>query len=191
MSAYESRAWRSLVEQAQKPASDAGRYEALPEGEKARLRSVADRAGRTVKKMPGADQLVNGLDAATQKALAGLHVIFIERGLHSVRPTAIFGTFAKEGVTVSSYDDIRDLDLQYCDQTVPRRKERYLLLAAGQGALTAATVTGAEVSSTVSGGTTVGVAVGAVAVDVSAVLVGMGRSGSRVCARDCGGSRVP
>ncbi len=58
---------------------------------------------------------------------------------------------------------------------MPRRKDRYLLLAAGQGAATSAAVTGATVSSTVTGGTTLAVAVGAVAADVTAVMVGMGR----------------
>ena len=86
-------------------------------------------------------------------------------------PAGIFSSFAAQGAPVSSYDDIRELDLRYCDQTVPRRKERYLLIAAGQGAATSLAVTGATVSSTVSGGTTLGVASVAVATDVTAVLV--------------------
>ncbi len=182
MSAYEARAWKALVAEAQRPDSDAGRYSGLLQGGREQVRSVTDRATQTLKRLPGADQVFQGLDTATKKALAGLHVAFVERGLNSVSQAAIFSSFSKEGVPVSSYDEIRQLDLQKCDQTVPRRKERYLLLAAGQGALTAAAVTGAEVSSTVSGGTTAGVAVGAVAVDVTAVLVGMGRSVALVAA---------
>jgi hypothetical protein len=58
---------------------------------------------------------------------------------------------------------------------VPRRKERYIALAASQGAATSLAVTGATVSSTVTGGTTLGIAAGAIVVDVTAVMVGMGR----------------
>jgi hypothetical protein len=48
-------------------------------------------------------------------------------------------------------------------------------MAAGQGAATSLAVTGATVASTVSGGTTLGVALGAVVVDITSVMVGMGR----------------
>ena len=48
-------------------------------------------------------------------------------------------------------------------------------MAVGEGAATSLAVTGATVASTVSGGTTLGVAAGAVAVDVTTVMVGMGR----------------
>ncbi|WP_374023211.1 hypothetical protein [Mycobacterium sp. HNNTM2301] len=125
--------------------------------------------------MPGADQAIDAVDTAIRKAVDGLHTMFVERGLHSVTPGKIYQTFAAEGVNVGSYDDICKLDLKLCDRTVPRRKERYIALAASQGAATSLAVTGATVSSTVSGGTTVGVAVGAVAFDVAAVLTGMGR----------------
>lgn len=91
-------------------------------------------------------------------------------------PATIFATFAAEGVDVSSYDSIRELDLKHCDRSVPKRKEKYVALAAGQGAATSLAVTGATVSSTVSGGTTLGVAAGAIVVDVTAVLVGMAES---------------
>ena len=175
MSAYEARAWKMLVEEAQKSESEPGRYEALAQGIREQLGGFASQAGQNLRRLPGADRVMEGLDAATKKALIGLHVAFVERGLNSVSPAVIFSSFAKEGAPVTSFEEIRDLDLRYCDQTVPRRKERYLLLAAGQGALTALAVTGAEVSSSVSGGATMGVAAGAIAVDVSTLLVGMGR----------------
>ncbi|WP_173009836.1 EcsC family protein [Mycolicibacterium sp. P9-64] len=58
---------------------------------------------------------------------------------------------------------------------MPRRKGKYVVMAAGQGAATSLAVTGATVASTVSGGTTLGVALGAVVVDITSVMVGMGR----------------
>lgn len=175
MSGYERRAWEALVEGARNPDENTGRYEAFAQTTRERIKKAAGRAGQTVRKLSRADQVIDGLDAAIKKAAAGLHVVFVERGLNSVSPAGIFSTFAREGVQISSYDEIRDLDLRICDQTMPRRKDRYLLLAAGQGAATSLAVTGATVSSTVSGGTTLGVAVAAVGADVTAVLVGMGR----------------
>lgn len=191
MSAYEARAWKLLVEEAQKPESEPGRYDGLAQGIKSQLGDIASQAGQNLRRLPGADQAFRGLDALTKKALVGLHVTFVERGLNSVNPAAIFSTFAKEGVQVSSFEEIRDLDLRYCDQTVPRRKERYLLLALGQGALAAAIVTGAEVSGAVSKGATLRVAAGAVGADVSATLVGMGRIVALVAAHYGYDARLP
>jgi hypothetical protein len=115
------------------------------------------------------------LDTATQHALAGLHATFVERGLNSVSPSTVFEAFTGDGVELASYDEVRHLDLRLCDRSIPKRKEKYMALAAGQGAATSLAVTGATVSSTVSGGTTLGVALGAVVVDVTSVMVGMGR----------------
>ena len=171
MSAYERQAWKVLVKDVREPDTGTGRYGGLAESARSQIKRLGERAGQSVRRVPGADQIIEGLDAVTKKALAGLHVVFVERGLNSVGPAGIFSSFAAQGVPVSSYDDIRELDLRYCDQTVPRRKERYLLIAAGQGAATSLAVTGATVSSTVSGGTTLGVASVAVATDVTAVLV--------------------
>jgi hypothetical protein len=125
--------------------------------------------------VPGAQQAIVALDSTMQKALSGLHGAFVERGLNSVSPGAIFKTFADEGENVTSYDQVRQLDLRVCDRSVPRRKEKYVAMAAGQGAATSLAVTGATVASTVSGGTTLGVALGAVVVDITSVMVGMGR----------------
>lgn len=59
----------------------------------------------------------------------------------------------------------------------------YTALSAGQGAVTAAMVTGAEVSTTVTAGTTAAVAVGAVAGDAVASMAMMGRTIGAVAAR--------
>ncbi len=175
MSDYESRAWRTLTAAAPTEPESASRYGALFDAAMTRARDVVELARTTVVRIPGAEQALSAVDNAMHKAVEGLHTTFVERGLHSVTPAKIFQSFADEGVTVQSYDDIRELDLKVCDRTVPRRKERYVMLAASQGAATSLAITGATVSSSVSGGTTLGVAAGAVIVDVTAVLTGMGR----------------
>lgn len=175
MSDYERKAWRALTAEATATDETERRFSTFASGAEARVRRVAGHAKAAALQLPGADHAMDAVDRATQRAVEGLHTVFVERGLHSVTPGKVYQTFAAEGTNVASYDDIRKLDLKLCDRTVPRRKERYIALAASQGAATSLAVTGATVSSTVSGGTTVGVALGAVAVDVSAVLTGMGR----------------
>lgn len=175
MSDYERKAWQALTNQ---PLDDEGgerRYQTVVNRGRGRVRQATRQVTTAVRTIPRADKAFDVVDAVIRKALEGLHTVFVERGLHSVTPVTIYQTFAAEGFSVASYDDIRNLDLKVCDRTVPRRKERYVILAAAQGAATSLAVTGATVSSTVSGGTTVGVAVGAVAVDVTAILSGMGR----------------
>jgi hypothetical protein len=175
MSAYERRAWERLVTEATDK-SEPRRLESLKQAATSQVKDVAVKAkSGVVDHVPGAERATVVLDAAMLKALAGLHATFVERGLNSVRPSTIFKTFASEGAHVSSYDEVRRLDLKLCDRSVPRRKERYIVMAAGQGAATSLAVTGATVASTVSGGTTLGVALGAVALDVTSVMVGMGR----------------
>lgn len=183
MSDYERKAWDALLAEADKRSSESGRLGRMTGAAKSQVRSAASkvRAGITAK-VPGAEKAMDVVDMSIQKSLAGLHTAFVERGLNSVSPATIFATFAAEGVDVSSYDSIRELDLKHCDRSVPKRKEKYVALAAGQGAATSLAVTGATVSSTVSGGTTLGVAAGAIVVDVTAVLVGMGRIVAMVAA---------
>lgn len=177
MSTYERNAWERLVaEAAGRSPSGAGRVEKWSHAATSQAKNVASRAkGGVVDHVPGADRAMGVLDSGMQKALGGLHATFVERGLNSVSPAAIFKAFESEGVKVASYDELHDLDLKLCDRSVPRRKEKYIALAAGQGAATSLAVTGATVSSTVSGGTTLGVALGAIVVDVTSVMVGMGR----------------
>lgn len=183
MSEYERKAWTALVDEAATKSLESSRFSKLTNPAKSQVKAVALKARHGVAdKVPGADKAIEVIDVSMQKALAGLHTAFVERGLNSVSPATIFATFASEGVNVSSYDSVRKLDLKLCDRSIPRRKEKYIALAAGQGAATSLVVTGATVSSTVSGGTTLGVAVGAIGVDVTAVMVGMGRIVSLVAA---------
>jgi hypothetical protein len=177
MSTYERKAWERLVaEAAEKPTSEPGGLGGWKQAVTSQVKDVAVKAkSGVVDHVPGAERAMVALDAAMPKALAGLHAAFVERGLNSVSPGTIFKTFASEGAHVTSYDEVRRLDLKLCDRSVPRRKERYIAMAAGQGAATSLAVTGATVATTVSGGTTLGVAFGAVALDVTSVMVGMGR----------------
>lgn len=177
MSTYERIAWERLVAQAAGQSSSAqgplGRWK---QAATSQVKDVAVKAKTGVADhVPGADKAMVALDATMQKALAGLHATFVERGLNSVGPGSIFKTFASEGASVTSYDEVRKLDLKLCDRSVPRRKEKYIAIAAGQGAATSLAVTGATVATTVSGGTTLGVALGAVVLDITSVMVGMGR----------------
>lgn len=176
MSDYERKAWKSLTEGGATSASDGGRFHKARDAASARAKDAARRARDGVSdRIPGGEKAIVALDAAMQKALAGLHTAFVERGLNSVTPSALFKTFTTEGIDVSSYEDIRKLDLKYCDRSVPKRKEKYVALAAGQGAATSLAVTGATVAASVSGGTSLSVAAGAVVIDVTAVMTGMGR----------------
>lgn len=174
MSDYERKAWQALTAQPARKQEDS-RYHDLVNRGRARVRDATSRVATTVRRVPGTGQAFDAVDVVIRKAVEGLHTVFVERGLHSVTPLTVYQTFAAEGVAVTSYEDIRALDLKVCDRTVPRRKERYIGLAAVEGAATSLAVTGATVSSTVTGGITVGVALAVVTVDVTAVLVGMGR----------------
>jgi EcsC protein family len=177
MSTYERNAWERLVaEAAGQPTPEPGRLGSWKQAATSQVKDVAVKAkSGVVDHVPRADRAMVAVDAAMQKALAGLHATFVERGLNSVSPGTIFKAFASEGAHVASYDEVRKLDLKLCDRSVPRRKERYVAMAAGQGAATSLAVTGATVATTVSGGTTLGVAFGAVVLDVTSMLVGMGR----------------
>lgn len=165
-----------LVSEAVGRPSEVSRVGRWTQSARAQVKDVAAKAKDGITDhVPGAEQAVVALDSTMQKALSGLHGAFVERGLNSVSPGTIFKTFADEGETVTSYEQVRQLDLRICDRSVPRRKEKYVAMAAGQGAATSLAVTGATVASTVSGGTTLGVAMGAVVVDITSVMVGMGR----------------
>lgn len=173
MSDYERKAWEDLLSQAEVVRS--ARTFKLVEAARSGAKQATATTLNAVKRVPGTEKALDLMDTAIQKAMDGLHHALVERGLNSVAPATIFESFASEGASVGSYDEIRELDLRLCDRTVPRRKERYIALAVSQGAATSLAVTGATVSSTVSGGTTLGVAVAAISTDVTAVMVGMGR----------------
>lgn len=175
MSDYERKAWHSLLDEAAGSGGRQGEAGSWPHRAKLRAKDAAAKAKARARAVPGVDRALETADAAMSKAMEGLHAAFVERGLNSVKPVTIFKAFRVEGADIESYDDIGSLDLKVCDRSVPRRKERYILAAASQGAATSLAVTGAVVSSTVSGGTTLGVAVAAVTVDVTGVMVGMGR----------------
>lgn len=174
MSEYERKAWQALLD-AVTSAGRSGRFESLSRGVKGRAQEMAAQARSGLEQLPGATAAIGKADELTTRALETLHAVLVERGLHSVKPAEVFAMFAAEGIAVQSYDEVKQLDLEHCDRSVPRRKERYIVLAVAEGAASSLAVTGAAVSSTVSGGATLTVAASAVVADVTAVLVGMGR----------------
>lgn len=175
MSYYERRAWQTLLCEATADSDQPGRFNALSQSVKTRAKDAAGKARAAVERVPGASLAIEAVDAMVAKAMEGLHVVLVQRGMNSVKPAGVFAMFADEGITVQSYADVRNLDLKHCDTSVPRRRERYIALAASEGAASSLAVTGAVVSSTVTGGTTAAVAVSAVVADVTTVMVGMGR----------------
>ena len=175
MSEYERKAWQALIDQAQGNDAQPGPFGEWTQKAKLRAKAAAATAHAAIERAPGGDQALEMADEAMAKAMQALQKAFVERGLNSVKPATIAKAFRDEGVVVGSYDDIRPLDLKICDRSVPRRKQRYVVIAASEGAASSLAVTGAVVSSTVSGGTTFSVAVAAVSADVMAVMVGMGR----------------
>jgi hypothetical protein len=174
MSEYERKAWDALLYAAISP-ERSGRLEGLSQGITQRAQQGAAQARLTVEQLPGATAVIGTLDDLTTKAMETLHTVLVERGLNSVKPGNVFAMFADEGVVVASYDEVRQLDLQQCDRSVPRRKERYIALAVAGGAASSLAVTGSVVTSAVTGGTSMTVAASAVVADVTAVMVGMGR----------------
>lgn len=174
MSEYERKAWEALLGAAT-GAERSGRFATLSQGIRRRAQQVAAQARSTVEQVPGVTAVIGTLDDLTTKAMETLHTVLVERGLNSVKPDNVFAMFADQGVVVASYDQVRQLDLQQCDRSVPRRKERYIALAVAGGAASSLAVTGSVVSSAVTGGTSMTVAASAVVADVTAVMVGMGR----------------
>lgn len=174
MSDYERNAWESLLKSVT-GTERSGPFGSLRRGIKQGAQEVAAQARSAVELLPGATAVLGKVDDLTTRAMETMHVVLVERGLHSVKPANVFAMFADEGVAVQSYDEVRQLDLKHCDRSIPRREERYIALAVAEGAASSLAVTGSVVSSAVTGGTSMTVAVSAVAADVAAVLVGMGR----------------
>ncbi|MGB3334026.1 MAG: EcsC family protein [Mycobacterium sp.] len=174
MSPYERKQWDALLDAAT-GAESPGWFEGLSQGIADRAKDVVSQVRSGVEQVPGATAAMGKVDQLTTKALETLHTVLVERGLNSVKPANVFAMFADEGISVQSYAQVKNLDLKHCDSSVPRRKERYVVLAVAEGAASSLAVTGSAVSSAVTGGTTLPVAASAVVADVTAVLVGMGR----------------
>lgn len=174
MSDYERRAWQALLDEAGQQRRR-HRFDDWTRAVKDRAQQAATTARSAVARVPGVDAAIDGVNAAITTAMEGLHSLLVERGLSSVKPDGIFAIFADAGGEVDCYDDIRRLDLQLCDRSLPRRRDRYIVFAATEGAASSLAVTGGAVSAVVSGGSTAAIAVSAIAADVTTVMVGMGR----------------
>lgn len=168
MSDYERDAWQALLAEVDKQHHQSHRFEDWTRGIRKRARDTAEQARRRV---PAADAAIEAVEAAITASMQGLQSVLVERGLNSVTPAGIFAMF--DGV--ASYDDVRALDLGSCDASVPQRKDRYVALAATEGAASSLAVSGGVLSAVVTGGSTALLAVSAIAADVTTVMVGMGR----------------
>jgi len=176
MSTYERNAWTSLIANASE--------------KKAARKFVPQRAGHLAHAASGRTRTIwaatpgsSSLDEVFETALRGVHAATTNQGLHSVNTAKVVKSFQSHGHNVMVLGDLRRLDLEACDLSLPRHRQGYTIGAAIQGASASVVVTGATVATTVTAGTTAAVAIGAVAADVTATMIEMGRIVALVAAR--------
>lgn len=165
MSDYERRAYDRLTE----PSRDSRSL--VPR----RMRSVAVRAGQSVRdavaKIPGNEAVAE----AYAKAAKGLMDVTTGHGIHSVNLNGSIKRHQKHGHEIDQASDFLKLDLRQCDELIPGRQKLHSIVAAAEGAASSLLITGATVSTTVSGGATAAIALGTVAADSVIVMAGLGR----------------
>lgn len=173
MTPYEQRAWRQSIDLL---------YEAprrrVPASVRTRVSGVTTKAAEKLGDMPGAESAKE----IVEKAFEGTLALTFQPAMRSASSDAAVKKFAAKYPHVSTAEDLRLLSLEKRDAMQPS-KSRYTAASAGQGAVTAALVTGAEISTTVTAGTTAAVAIGAVAADSVASMAIMGRTIGAVATR--------
>lgn len=174
MTPYEQTAWRQSIKVLYAPP----RRGLVP----GRLRDgVSGLSGKVVARvgdLPGADSVKDIVERAFEGTLA----LTFQPALRSVSPEATVKRFALRHPHVTTHQQVRELSLEHRDAMLPP-KFGYTAASAGQGAMTALAVTGAEVATTVTAGTTAAVAIGAVAADSVASMAMMGRTIGAVATR--------
>ena len=167
MSPYERKTWNDLRQQAE----EREQRRILKPEMRRKISEAGEKASELVKRAPGAaiaeDKLIG--------ALEGLRGVTMDAAMVSVSKRRVIERYERRSIKVTSLSDLRHLDLQDCDETVPHLRLRYSSVGAVEGAATSVAITGAAVATTVSGGTTAVVAIGAIAADVATVLAAMGR----------------
>lgn len=176
MSTYERNAWTSLI-------ANASEKKAVRKFVPQRVGELAHAASGRTRTIWAATPGSTFLDAAFATALEGVHAATTNQGLHSVNTAKVVKSFQSDGHDVTVLGDLRLLDLQVCDLSLPRHRQGYTVGAVIQGASASVVVTGATVATTVTAGTTAAVAIGAVAADVTATMIEMGRIVALVAAR--------
>lgn len=167
MTTYEQAAWRHSIG----VLFAAPRRKVIPANVRDGAARVASKVSRRVGDLPGAEQSMETVERVFQGTLS----LIFEPALRSSSPDATAKRYGKKHPEVRTFGDIQALPLEKRDAMMPP-KSGYTALSAGQGALTALAITGAEVSTTVSGGATAAVAIGAIAADSVASLAMMGRT---------------
>lgn len=171
---YEQRAWQHSTGVLYAPA----RRKVIPAGVRTKVSETASKVTERVGDLPGKEVMKDSMEAVFEGALA----LTFQPALRSTRPEAIVKRYAKQHPHVATLGDVRHLSLQDRD-AMRLPKFRYAVTSAGEGAVTALAVTGAEVATTVTAGTTAAVAFGAVAVDSVASMAMMGRTIGAVATR--------
>ncbi|WP_344951696.1 EcsC family protein [Terrabacter ginsenosidimutans] len=167
MTPYEQRAWQQSIGVLYAPS----RRKLIPKKARDRISSLGSAVVDRLSDLPGADQVKE----IAEKAFDGTLALTFQPAMRSARPDSILKRYAERHQEVCTFGDIRKLSLEARDAMIPP-KFGYTAASAGQGAVTALAVTGAEVATTVSGGTTAAVVVGAVAADSVASMAMMGRT---------------
>ncbi|WP_034990677.1 EcsC family protein [Corynebacterium halotolerans] len=178
MSDYEHKAWLTLLEailKEPKPQKEPGRISNYLEKAKSTVSESATQARDKMMAIPKAEETVESIGMAVDRAMKGLHSLTVDFGLNSVNTQKVVTKFMKHGYETERFEDILLLDLRACDRVLGPNKQRYTVVGVAEGAASSLAVTGLTVSSTVSGGVTLGAAVTAVAADAMTVLAGMGR----------------
>lgn len=178
MSRYEAAAWSKLI------AAERSRRRSLrarvTDKVSTAVGGAVSAAGTAMKKLPGGDVVVDGIDGIIRTALSGAAKAVFMPAIASVSLDRRENRLRKRHPDLRSADLFEALDLQDLDRGRPRQVIPLLNAATSAGA--SLMVTGAEVSTVVSGGATAAVVIGAIAGDVATSLALLGRSIAEVAA---------
>lgn len=174
MTPYEQAAWRESIKVLYAPP----RRKVMPAKVRDRVAGAASKVSTKVGDLPGAESMKE----MVEKVFEGTLALTFRPALRSSNPGATVKRYAKKHPHVTTHQHVRELSLEHRDAMLPP-KFGYTAASAGQGAVTAFAVTGAEVATTVTAGTTAAVAIGAVAADSVASMAMMGRTIGAVATR--------
>lgn len=145
-------------------------------------------ARAAVQRLP--DQVTETGEAALRSALKGLQVLTLDPALNSVSTDRVLREYRSAGHELSTFDEIKLLDLRTLDAVTPRLAVRYAAGTAVEGAGAGLIITGGEAlaafGSVASAGAaaapSAGAVVGAMAFDAAAVLAASARVVGRTAA---------
>ncbi|MEV5557214.1 EcsC family protein [Nonomuraea wenchangensis] len=172
MSDYEARAWAALLDVERK------RRNGLRARVAGKVAVVTKRAGEQIRKVPGAEKVVELGDETVVKALeGGFKAVFLP-ALRSASLEKRVEKLRRRHQDLGAGSPFKSLDLKDLDKGRPTLTIPFIGVL--QSGVASVVVTGATVSTTVSGGTTAGVAVVAVASDAVISMALLGRAVSEV-----------